>query len=575
LAYEGIITHPGWAGAYPLIGALTNDYREVWTTAAAEAFYGGVQKWCHDHGVLSVGHQGLDNNTETLCSASGDFFKNSVYNDHPGIDVIWDHVELGRLGDFPRYAGACKRLYGKERAISETFAEMGLAQYPDRMRFVMEQQIVRGVDEFVIMVSEVEPIEPKGLDLLCFSPGDAMVERFGPLVHTHVCRAADISNAGIPGGTTALYLPLADIHMYQHAKRDGHVNNYKMPRAGVDAVARELAYLPCDFDYIWEDALTVLPIADGAFIDPSGGRIDTVILPPRAMVEAKALERLKDFARAGGRVVMVEVPVADEGLFTLVDRVESLRGVINSPVRATGGGMIALRHRRTEDGCSIYMLLNESDKPAEAHLCFEGTESLCEVDLLSGELHTVSLGNNSLMFGAGGLRVFVAGTAGIFGPVTLLPEYTITKELTDITLTLPDGREAKTGGGSLPLWAELGYADYSGEMTYTARFALPEGRHDALLSLGDVKYSAGVSLDGGTGVLLPFYPFEAEFSGLEGGDHTISITVYNTRANSLLGTREREREVFGSYTPHFLHADRKYLPSGLSGPVKLAYRSVK
>lgn len=46
--------------------------------------------------------------------------------------------------------------------MSETFALMGIGQSPDRQRFLMEHQVIRGVDEFFNMISPVAE-EPDAL----------------------------------------------------------------------------------------------------------------------------------------------------------------------------------------------------------------------------------------------------------------------------------------------------------------------------------------------------------------------------------------------------------------------------
>lgn len=108
VCYSGVFYHPGWEEADAKITRLTRDYFDVWTDLAAENFYGALQTWCHDHGLTSVGHQDMDNWTKTLPSVSGHFYKNNRYNDHPGIDVINDNIEIGRFNDFPRFAGSAK-----------------------------------------------------------------------------------------------------------------------------------------------------------------------------------------------------------------------------------------------------------------------------------------------------------------------------------------------------------------------------------------------------------------------------------------------------------------------------------
>jgi hypothetical protein len=94
MAYAGNFYHPGYHEADLIIKNLVFDYFDVWTDLVAENFYGEIQKYCHKRGVLSVGHQDMDNHTKTLASVSGHFFKNSYYNDSPGIDVIGSNIDI-------------------------------------------------------------------------------------------------------------------------------------------------------------------------------------------------------------------------------------------------------------------------------------------------------------------------------------------------------------------------------------------------------------------------------------------------------------------------------------------------
>ena len=567
MVYAGNSYMPGWAEGYPLLMKLTRDYRDVWTDAVAENFYGVLRDWCHAHGVLSTGHQDMDNHTETLSSVSGDFFKNSKYNDHPGIDVIWDHVELGNFNDFPRFAGSCKRLYGCERAISETFAEMGLGFYPDRMRFDLEQQIVRGVDEFVLMISLLEPAEKTNN---CFTPGDMILERFGPEINTHVGRAAQLCNAGMSGANAALYLPMDDIYIQTQKRRDGHIKNSKLSWESVDRAAQILSYMPCDFIYIWDDPLCSLPLGKGGLRSPYGSLIDTIIIPPYTAPSQLASPRLAEFVRQGGRVVTLENPVEKEGLYEFYADAAELVTVIGSPVSAKEGARLSVCVRN--DGSRrIFMLLNESAAAVDPELCIPllDGEELFELGLLTGEIVPICLKN--ARFEGGELRVFIAARPGEVKAVSKSAPNGGSITLSAYTITLPDGRAQRITNGELPDWAALGFPCHSGDVVYTAEFDCPDGCAGLRVDLGEVRHSAMLSIDGGHPMPLPFAPFTAELPSLSAGKHTLTVTVQNSHANAAVGTFEHERERYGGHTPWYLNTDRKYLKSGLFGPVTITF----
>ena len=130
------------------------DWRDVCTTRMSEAFFGQMADWCHEHGLELVGLQDLDHDSRSLDSVSGNFFKNSLKSDSPGVDYIWDQLYPGHFADFPRFAGSVKHLMGKKHALSESFAATGFCMFPDYMRWAMEYQMLRGIDRFYLMIRD-------------------------------------------------------------------------------------------------------------------------------------------------------------------------------------------------------------------------------------------------------------------------------------------------------------------------------------------------------------------------------------------------------------------------------------
>ena len=76
--------------------------------------------------------------------------------------------------------------------MSETFAIMGIAHSPDRMRYLMEHQVIRGVDTFFNMISSID-YEEDTYDL--FKPGNYINDLHGRNVNEHVKRAIGLANA--------------------------------------------------------------------------------------------------------------------------------------------------------------------------------------------------------------------------------------------------------------------------------------------------------------------------------------------------------------------------------------------
>lgn len=514
------------------------DYSNTWNDLLARNFYGQIQQWCHTHNLLSVGHQDLDNNLETLRTVSGDFWKNNRYNDRPGIDVIWDQIAPDKFVDFPRYAGCAKRTYGASGAISETFGEMGPCMYPDRMRYIMEQQILRGVDQFFLYANH--------------DPEDLNVRHFAAAVNDRITRTAQLCNRGTTGAQTAIYVPMDNIAFWANHK-DPHLHNTN-PQAwqAVDALAQQLCYFPMDYDYAWQGTLDTL-IARG---------IRTLLLAAQTELSAQEAAAARAFAAQGGQIVSIgkpclplediaqHYPLASQWLQQQNNSLQ-LQGIGENTLR------ISMTTRHTEDGM-LYFLLNESNSPAivNTHV---SQSSWLELDQTSGVWQAADM-HCLLYFEARELKIFCCPDK----PVLEKPlQRSGERILTNWTFTGPDGISQHLD--RLKPWTELGLADYTGWVTYEAQFLWDGGMCE--LDLGDVRFSAIVYLDDEE-IPLPLAPHRVQ-RDLSSGTHTLQIRVLNSNANWMYSGPDNGRSNFtGPYWMRFQY-ERAYRECGLLGPVRI------
>jgi len=509
----------------------------------------------------------------TLATVSGHFFKNSARNDHPGVDIIWQHVEPGRWLDFPRYAGSAARVLGKARGMSETLAEMGHGMHADAQRYVLDQQIVRNVTQFFLMASAHDGQAPGYEEPPDLSPGNPILDAFGPALHARIGRVSALMNLGQTGCQVGLYLPMYDINQEQHRLAHPHArNNHPAPWETVAEIAEHLTYLPCEFDYLWDDALRAMEPGQGGLAAPGGHAYTVIVMPPRSTLRPDIIERLEAFVAAGGTLLMYEEPLpAVEEHAILCALPDQLDPHLPRPVRLDrAGGRIAMAQR--QDGARrIYLLLNEDTRPFTSGVAFSGRGQLCEVDPSTGRLTLAAVGHDpvlNLSWEATELRLFVLDPAGALDAAPAPKQTGEPRNLLRWTLTLPDGSERPLEG-AWPTWAELGYPTYTGWMTYRTELSWTSGSETALLDLGDVGYAAVVLLDGKEVAQVPFRPYRELVQGLTRGDHTLEVRVLNTPASQVCGTRVREIERFGPAPNQKVLPDRDKLRSGLFGPVRL------
>ena len=513
------------------------DYEAVWTDLLARNFYGQIQEWCHAHGLLSVGHQDLDNQLSTLRTVSGDFWENNKYNDRPGIDVIWDNIAPDKFADFARYAGCAKRTFGTSGAISETFAEMGPSMYPDRMRYTMEQQILRGVDQFFLYVNH--------------DRSDLNVQNFAAEVNDRVTRTAQLCNLGNPGAKTAIYVPMDEIAFFS-GYGDPHLHNTD-PQAWqrVDALAQAMCYHPMDYDYVWQGTVDTLRQRG----------VSTLLLPGVQAFGEAELADIRAFAQAGGTVVSVFKPCVEledvSAFFTTPALWLAQKPAEAIVLRGLDGvsPRISLSSRLLE-GDVLYFLLNESDEPSRVAVCaVDGAWQMLEQN--SGEWLPADL-TAPLAFHARELKIFRYTPGKEAQKPLQRSESTV---LDGWCFTGPEGEPQQLE--VLVPWAQLGLGDYTGVACYETRFDWAGGLCE--IDLGEVRFAALVELDGEE-IRLPMAPYRF-VRQLEAGQHTLCIRVLNSNANRLYSGEDRGRSNFKGHYWMQYQFERAYRECGLLGPV--------
>ncbi|HEY8420462.1 MAG TPA: glycosyl hydrolase [Thermoclostridium sp.] len=564
-------------GNHPPMRKYIDDFFDVYTDMVADSFYGTLSQWCDKHKVELSGHMDLDHHLNTLNTISGHFFKNMKYNSRPAIDVIWAQIEPGVFTDFPRYAGSVKRILGRKHAVSETFAGMGQGLHGDLMRYITDHQVIRGIDDFHLMYSNNSPDSPAESPQM---PNHMLQEPFGKLIYDRIAAASAISSYGKPAANTCIYMPCYDLYSGQLSISQLTVNNAeRFIWEWVNDIAQELTYMPCDFDYIWDEAILTLNLVEGGFMAMSGHKIDTIILPPNCTIKEDIAGKLKLFHNSGGRIISVfrYNPLLEQEAI-LCSELSSLKSLINPPVSISPGNMISLC-TRVGAGKTVYMLLNESPEDTEAEVCINNKGVLYEASLRDRSLTLISTGKPfrfSTRFDGCGLKVFIADTGASepsdvtvsFEPDSLHPGKKVIEPY-NWHVVLPDSREVKLDGKDWPDWASLGWPEYSGFIKYTSYFDYNYDAADAILSLPYLRYHAIVSVDGKEAGRVAYKPYELILSGLSKGRHELEITVYNTGANEVAGTLEAEKKRYSKRFAHMAAYDRKWLKSGLLGPVTI------
>lgn len=538
------------------------DYRDVVTDRFARAFFGQMLDWCHAHGVEMVGHQDLDHSVRGLSTLSGDFFRVSKYNDAPGVDYIWNQINGYDFCDFPRFAGSARRLYGKKYAMSEIFAAVGRSIYPDLMRFVMEFEMVRGVNRFYLMIADPDPVDEKFTGPMSrFHPQSIA---FGRAINDRVAKTNEMLNTTAPAAHTAVLLPMGDI--YCENMKIAHPSTtslYPHVWDRVHALTEKMCYAGIDYEYLPDEAFATLPREGGAYLLPTGQKIDTVVVPGNVILDEPVRKALCDFADAGGKLISVKGIVRDFlGKAIVATDFDQLVDAIEKPIIVEKWGKVSATYRQAEDGLILF-LLNEAYAEQDIIYTFKGEGHPVVYDRTGNVWRSYFENRVHQYFKPFEMKVV---------KFTTKPE--VPARTIGATLEIPAWEMMLPQGGSVQLGSKPGdwreYIDplYVGWVTYKSSFDwFEEGV--ARLDLGWVNYAAKVRIDDQE-YTMGFSPFERDIE-LTRGAHTIEIDVLNTDVNKTLGTVEKELELpFHGYGGISFDHDRARLVSGLCGPVTIS-----
>ncbi len=136
--------------------AARYGYLDAFAEAWGRTMYGGISRWCHEHGVRSIGHMmehgGLYRDPR-FCA--GDMMHLQKYTDMGGIDAVFDQFVWGKrvtrdapVWQTPKLGSSISHAYGKENdlAMVEIFGARGQdLTYPE-MKWWADHMEVCGVN---------------------------------------------------------------------------------------------------------------------------------------------------------------------------------------------------------------------------------------------------------------------------------------------------------------------------------------------------------------------------------------------------------------------------------------------
>jgi hypothetical protein len=390
------------------------DYCDVWSDLFGQNFFQAESKWCADHGVEMQMHIEHEEILPQLASADGDFFKDMTNIQVPGIDVIWHQVWHDVVADFPKLASSASHLGGHPQSMSETFAAMGGANYPQyatpnlgEVNWILNHEMVLGINHFEYMsmgLTSGGGATPAAAAVSApdFTPDAVPASQHDtyrylndpnfPGEVAYVNRITYVLTQGRPAAQIGVYIPSSSFWF-----NDTQANTDFLH------VVHQLLQHQRDLDFVDDGALSSGMKLQGAeLVNASGQAYRGIIVPPMDAISKTALDNLRAFAQAGGKVIFLgHAPklVVDKNFLTATGPADISWAVLEEQAEITPKVLAALpepdvaldkettwlkyEHRQLKDA-DVYFFFNEGGDPLDLQATVAANAAAQEAQIWDG-----------------------------------------------------------------------------------------------------------------------------------------------------------------------------------------------
>ena len=546
------------------------DFRDVMADLFVERYLLPLRDWCRAHGMASGGHlNGEDMPERASYYGHGSILRSLRAMDVPGVDVIWRQLfpappsSPAATSPFPRYAASAMHQNGGRFALSESFAIFGNSVSPSQMKWVIDYQLVRGINTFVLAYYAQSTA---GQWMALFEPHFgpmSPVWDFMPHLFGYIENSAKMLSSGKPGAEVAV---LYDIRGIWAGGADCEVAAWSH-----NAVAKALDRLNCDYDFVDDDQLAAATVLPGGKIRIGEMEYRAVVLPTSQWMLAAARGKCEAFRAAGGIV-------AHGDDLSKVPRTLRFAGADAAMFRVM---------RRIDGGREIWFVTNEDGGRRKADISFPGGGRVVRYDPESGRFESASnSGRVARHFDGGESAIFVTGDVpaaespfvpAASAPISVTKGWTL-KKLVSYEAGEKDfvvrGCDDPARPAALGDWREALGERFCGKAIYRAEFDAPRAG-EAMLDIGEVKWCAAARLNGKDLGSRFFGPFRWKVS-LKEGRNVLEVTVANLLVNQT-GFDDVRARIARQFPPRSSYDrwqrpfDRENHSSGLIGPVRFSF----
>lgn len=548
------------------------DWMEYCTDRFAENYFGTLQSWCRQNGLLFTGHVNLDDSARFIHSC-GNILKMLRKLDIPGVDVIlrqvfpkaqeeilytldgdsFDRVKTCENRFYPRFASSAAHHLNARRALAECFAVYGAMRYT-QMRYVIHFLLVRRINLINIMsISYGKRGHVCGgmrPNFIAEAPDHFGLREFNTFVAAE-CRLMDM---GEPIVRCALYLPVREWWA------DGGATEEKS--TAFFELGAILEKNGADFDIVDEEVI----LSSGLF------GYQAVYIGEWGVAKPATQKRLEQYIADGGMLYTI-VNTGIEGA-KRIDLEEIAETVPRACEAITHNENIRCSARRMNNEEQLYFIYNEGFQPEKFTVAHD---HLYEIDLHSKQFYGRVKGDEVwLQSGEGRFYYETAlrlpkAVVSVFerkGLLTFCGAETQSRFRADGSIIRTEEYRHRLEDGQWP------GGGFSGRVLYHYAYDFPDGvPEEACLVIQDVNNCCTVTINGCVIGTYIFFPCRIPLSGAVLKKHNdIEILVGNTVSSEIAKLGDKEYE-YGPYHKMAITFEREVAGGGITGDIAIQYKS--
>ena len=347
------------------------DYWDVWSDLFRDNFFKVQADWCAANNLEYMVHIDHEDKLMDLAKTEGDYFKDMRYVQIPGVDAIWNQIWYDKVADFPKIASSAAHAFGRPRALSETFAAYNPKPSVEDVSWVINYEMVRGINVFEFMFWPSSASGHKG-------PSGYLSDPQFPALAEYANRAGYLLSIGMPAAQIGVYMPTESMWL-------GSENS----NISLLSLTKQLLEHQLDFDYVDEQGIgSLFTLENGTFKNLSGQLYSTILIPYVTIMKEEVLKRLQAFAKSGGKVIFLGSNSFLSSAQTFIDAkvvepFSSMNGNADSLTTAAIKNLAAdvvlahpfpsikYLHRKCKDA-DVYFFFNEGNDKIETSVTLNG-----------------------------------------------------------------------------------------------------------------------------------------------------------------------------------------------------------